>query len=262
MKNNQKQIKDQNSSNLPIVSNNEDVQRNSMRLYVYLVSISSFNGRNKARTFSHKDFTVNKIKDILHMHPTTIKKYWKILEENGLIKYEGPIRLNLSWDDDFMQRKKDGATYYTIPKKEPYRIIPKETIDNIQKKWAVDELELKVYLLLAELQERFCYLSTPEREFSIKDLRELLKLSKNTINNKKISIALNWLCKLNLVDYKIIERKTNLGETFYSFLLNQVNYYTDGGEAKKYLNSESSVLSEEIKRDILEKEPLIKIVEF
>lgn len=102
-----------------------------MRLYVYLISISRFNGINKPRVFSHKDFTVNKIKEMLHMHPNTIKKYWQLLELNGLIKYEGPARYEETWNKQFMARKKDGATYYSIPKSTPYRIMPRETLNKI-----------------------------------------------------------------------------------------------------------------------------------
>ena len=119
MRNNEKQLK-ATGEKLPIVSDEVEVQRNSMRLYVYLVSISTFNGKNKPRIFSHRDFTVNKIKEILHMHPNTIKKYWSLLEQHGLIKYEGPRHLDLTWDKEFMLRKKDGATYYSIPKATPY----------------------------------------------------------------------------------------------------------------------------------------------
>ena len=46
MKNNETQIKSEHGDNLPIVSDKKEIQRNSMRLYVYLVSISDFNGRN------------------------------------------------------------------------------------------------------------------------------------------------------------------------------------------------------------------------
>lgn len=131
MKNNVKQLKNV-GENLPIVSNEIEVQRNSMRLYVYLISISNFNGINKPRTFSHKDFTVNKIKEMLHMHPSTIKKYWRLLEEHKLIKYEGPaMSCEKDWNKGFMERKKDGATYYSIPKSTPYRIMPKETLNKI-----------------------------------------------------------------------------------------------------------------------------------
>jgi transcription initiation factor IIE alpha subunit len=120
-----------------------------MRLYIYLISISHFNGKDKPRVFSHRDFTINKIKEMLHMHPTTIKKYWALLEENGLIKYEGPRHYEENWGKEFMARKKDGTTYYTIKKGTPYRIMPKETLDKIQYEYLVSELELKLYLLLA-----------------------------------------------------------------------------------------------------------------
>ena len=139
MKNNEKQLK-KTGENLPVVSDEIEVQRNSMRLYVYLISISHFNGANKSRVFSHKDFTVNKIKEMLHMHPNTIKKYWQLLEINGLIKYEGPaMSVDDDWDKGFMKRKKDGATYYSIPKATPYRIMPRETLDKIQYDYLVDE---------------------------------------------------------------------------------------------------------------------------
>lgn len=65
------------------------------------------------------------------MHPDTIKKYWRLLEEHHLIKYEGPSRIDMDWKKMFSIRKKDGATYYTIPKKTPYRIIPRETINKM-----------------------------------------------------------------------------------------------------------------------------------
>ena len=52
MKNNENQLKKGNGDNLPIVSDNEEVQRNSMRLYIYLVSISKFAGRNSPRFFT------------------------------------------------------------------------------------------------------------------------------------------------------------------------------------------------------------------
>ena len=236
---------------MPIVSDQEEVQRNSMRLYVYLVSISKFNGTNKPRTFSHKDFTINKIKDMLNMHPTTIKKYWQLLELHGLIKYEGPAKLDLSWDKAFMARKKDGATYYSIPKKNPYRIMPKETLDKIQYTYLVSEQELKLYLLLAEMQERFCYMNSAERSFTIADLRQLLCLSKDVKNNKAIISGLIWLKTLGLINYSIAEETNNLGVKMSVFYLISVNYYTNGGEAKKYLNSEGEKISSQLKEDLL-----------
>lgn len=231
-----------------------------MRLYIYLLSISHFNGKNQPRSFSQKDFSVNKIHETLKMHPDTIKKYWKLLEDNKLIKYEGPQHYAENWNKEFIARKKDGSTYYMIPKKNPYRIMPRETLDKIQYKYLVTENELKIYLLLAELQERFCYMQSIDRVFTISDLRDLLKLSKQMKNNKMIINALIWLKMLGLVEYTIDVRKNNLGEDINVFTLVNVNYYTNGGEANKYLHSEGEVISQEIKDSIMNK-PIMEIEE-
>lgn len=251
MKNNEKQLKKV-GENLPVISDKIEVQRNSMRLYIYLISISHFNGKDKPRVFSHRDFTINKIKEMLRMHPTTIKKYWALLEENGLIKYEGPRHYEENWSKEFMARKKDGATYYTIKKGTPYRIMPKETLDKIQYEYLVSELELKLYLLLAQMQEHFCYMKSYERIFTIKDLRELLKLSKNVSNNKAIINGLIWLQKLGLIEYDIsVIKDTNVGTKVSLFELKAVNYYTNGGEATTYIGTEGQGISEDLKNTLL-----------
>lgn len=51
MINNENQLKKGNGDNLPVVSDDQQVQKNSMRLYIYLLSISRFQGRNKPRVF-------------------------------------------------------------------------------------------------------------------------------------------------------------------------------------------------------------------
>lgn len=258
MKNNEKQLKAGNGDNLPIVSDDKEVQRNSMRLYVYLVSISKFAGRNNPRCFTQKDFSVNKIKETIHMHPNTIKKYWRLLEQHKLIVYEGPnsdeyITMDeKEWLANFSKRNKHKAAFYRIPKKNPYRIMPRETIEKIQQEYLVDEMELKLYFMLANMQETFCYMKSPERQFSLFDLRELLKLTKDSKNNKAIIRALLWLRELELIEYKIVEDKnTNLGTNQYVFELISVNYYTNGGTIGKILESENSKLDETIKNQLL-----------
>ena len=253
MENNFNQVKNKDSNNLPIVSDKQEVQRNSMRLYVYLVSISQFQGKDKPRFLSQKDFSLNRIIEFLGMHTETTKKYWRLLEDHGLIKYEGPAQHfdakgdPLPWEKSFLERKKDGATYYTIPKKNPYRIMPRETLNKIQSVYAVTEQELKLYLLLAEMQERFCYLKSNERTFSIADLRGLLKLSKNAKNTRTVINGLIWLKMLGLINYEILEETNNLGQKCNVFNLISVNYYTNGGEAARYMNSDGEKVSEKTK---------------
>ncbi len=112
-------------------------------------------------------------------------------------------------------------------------------------------MELKLYLLLANMQEVFCYMKSPERVFNLSDLRELLKLTKSQSNNKAILMGLLWLEKLKLVEYETFYEMNNLGEQSACFNLISVNYYTDGGEICKHLTENEGKLSEEIKNRIL-----------
>lgn len=229
-----------------------------MRLYLYLVSISKFVGRNKPREFIQSSFSINAIHEVLCMHSETIKKYWRILEKNNLILYQGKKAENedfvdqKEWNKIFMKRKSYSCGFYKIPKGEKYRIIPRETVDKIQNSFLVDETELKLYLLLANIQEHFCYLKPVERLLCLQDLRELLGLSKKVENNKKIINGLLWLKNLNLIEYELLEDKTNLSTKKYVFHLISVNYYTTGGEISKILDSDGeSKLTPEFKKQIL-----------
>lgn len=192
------------------------------------------------------------------MHPNTIKKYWRLLEENKLIKYEGPVsdaaRLKENiWLQEFKERKKNKSSYYSIPKppQNDYRIIPEETIDKMQNHLLISELELKMYLLLGNMQEHFCYKNSFDTKFSIADLRDMLKLSKNESNNKSIALGLIWLSKIGLVEYKPVAVKNNFGQTYYVFELISVNYYSNNKEIEAYIDNNQSYLSEEMKEAIV-----------
>lgn len=264
MKNNLTQVK---SDGLPVVSEDQQVQKNSMRLYIYLISISKFQGKNKPRTFTQRDFTINQIHKFLNMHDTTIKRYWKILEDNDLIKYEGPANYETEqdeWNKKFMERKKNKASFYSIPKAPngwEFRILPKETIDKIQKEFLVSEQELKLYLMLANMQEHFCYYNSEDCVFTMTDLRELLGLSKKMENNKAIAISLLWLQELKLIEYTTKIETNNLGERYTVFYLKAVNYYTDGGAAASYIDNDKKKMSNEVKNDILNKTLLIEFID-
>lgn len=252
MKNNSQQIKGKSGEKLPIVSDKKEIQRNSMRLYVYLVSISNFGGIDKPRILDQKDISPTKISNLLKMKPGTIKKYWSILESNGLIKYEGKTDPEFTWSKMFQIRKKDKTAYYTIPKKTPYRIMPKETLLKIQNEYCVSEEELKMYLRLAEMQEQYCYMGTPCPKFTLADLRDLLQLKSEKKTNDILCRRLSWLKTLKLIDYEVIPEKNNLGKNVFVARLIIVNYYTDGGEVGKMLtSSEEKFVSNEMKEKIL-----------
>lgn len=252
MKNNSQQIKGKTGEKLPIVSDKKEIQRNSMRLYVYLVSISDFGGINKPRILAQENVSPTKISKLLKMKPETIKNYWRILENSGLIKYEGKTAPDFTWSKMFQIRKRDKTAYYTIPKKTPYRIMPKETLLKIQNEYCISEEELKMYLRLAEMQEQYCYMGTPNPKFSLADLRDLLQLKSEKKTNDILCRRLSWLKSLNLINYEVIPERNNLGKEVFVARLIAVNYYTDGGEVGKMLHSsEEKFVSNEMKEKIL-----------
>lgn len=191
---NKKQLK-QNSESLPIVSENEKVQKNSMRLYTYLVCLSHFMGRNVPRRFNQTEFNLNQIRTMLHMDYKTIKKYWKVLEESDLVKYHGPAaEYGQSWDEAFMKRKKYTMGYYELSKERTqYRIIPRETVDKIISKY-----------------------------------------------------------------YRVETKKNNnFNEQISYFVIEKVNYYTDGGEAGSLLEDKDGVIPQSIKDNLLNEAPVV-----
>lgn len=256
---NQKQLLKSKGENLPIVSDDEKIQKNSMRLYTYLVCLSRFTGANKPRRFNQADFNLNQIRAALRMDYKTIKKYWRILEETGLVKYNGKKNLDLDWDKDFMARKKYTLGYYELSKESSkYRIIPRETLDKIRTKFLVNENELKLYLFLANLQEQALYMGYNECPFTIKEARDLMNLQKKADTNKKLYLNLVWLMKLNLVKCRVEKKKNgNFNEEITYFVIEKVNYYTDGGEIASLLDENHEVLPENVKNAMLNEAPLV-----
>lgn len=107
------------------------------------------------------------------MHSDTIIKYWELLEESGWLKYEGLRDYKKSWKQEFKDRKKNKMGYYSLKKEQLYRLIPKETVEKVQSQYMVTEDELKLYLLLANLQERTLYYKQNCSEMTLKDLCDL-----------------------------------------------------------------------------------------
>lgn len=260
---NTKQLDKARGENLPIVSQGDKVQKNSMRLYAYLVCLSKFVSKNKPRRFYQKDFTLAKISKELRMKNETIKKYWQILEDTGLVVYNGrDNRWDYStWGEAFMTRKKYTLGYYELSKeKTQYRIVPRETLDKIRTDFLVDETELKLYLFLANLQEQYLNMGYNEAEFTLKEARELMGLKKETKTYKRLYLALLWLMKINLIKARIETKMIpNYAQEISYFVIEKVNYYTDGGELARVLtNEQHGVIPNDIKNALLNEEPLVK----
>ena len=253
--------KEKKNNSLPVNTDNEKVNRNCMRLYLYLLSISAVNWQEKCRQFRQTDFTTNKIHESLRMHSDTIIKYWGLLEESGWVKYEGPRQYNLSWKEEFKARKKNKMGYYSLKKDQLYRLIPRETVEKVQNKYAVTEDELKLYLLLANLQERTLYYKQNCSQMTLKDLCDLRKLKIRDENKKKLILELLWLRTIGLIDYEVIKIKNNFNEDTTVINLKDVYYYTNGGELGNLLEQEATVITDKIKTEILDSKNIINFEE-
>ena len=96
-------------------------------------------------------------------------------------------------------------------------------------------------------------MQSPERVFSLADLRDLLKLKNEDKTNKSIIQGLLWLKSLGLIEYESTKQINNLHKDARCFYLKNVYYYTNGGEIANWLEtSDTGVISEEIKKGILE----------
>ena len=246
---------------LPIVSKEEKVKNNCMKLFTYLTTISTLDydnvesRRKGRRQFQQKDFTLNKIHTVLGLDAKTIKKYWKQLEDDGLIKYAGAARYQynyeLSWDKNFMLRKKYPEGYYHIDRPEKFRKIPKETIDKILNEYFVSELELKIYLLLGNMQELYYAQGVSKVDFTYKDMINLLGLKNEKQNRVAIRKAIVWLGQIGLVDFLFSKKKAgNFNFDVECFTLQQVNFYVE--DKMKDDGKDTELLSQEDKEKILE----------
>lgn len=262
---------------LPVCSKEDKVKENCMRLYIYLLSISKLdcatNESRKAgrRQFQQKDFSINKIHTDIGLDAKTIKKYWKQLEDDNLIRYEGQEDfvpyienggdlddkerskiLTKQWETNFMKRKSNKNGYYSFTKPSKYRIIPKETIDKLLYKFEVSEMELKIYLLLGNLQEYCIYSGESHYDFNYADMIELLGLKNEKKNRLAILKSLVWLKEIKLIDFEIKEKKNgNFNQTVAYFHLNGVNFYTNYDKKVEQIADETGVLPQELKDNII-----------
>lgn len=185
------------------------IVNNSMKLYLYFLSISYFNEEDNIYFFLNKSLCVNKIKEMLHMHANTIKTYWSLLEKRGLIKYNGSKQSNLNWDEAYKIRKKEKLTFYTILENKICFLMSQSEIKELLYEDNLSEQELKIYLILKVLMN-YCNYNDQNNIFTIADLRILLNLTSDIDNNKKIYNSLIKLKHLNLINYLENIEITNL----------------------------------------------------
>lgn len=123
------------------------------------------------------------------------------------------------------------------------------------------EDELKLYLLLANLQERTLYYKQNCSQMTLKDLCDLRKLKIRDENKKKLILELLWLRTIGLIDYEVIKIKNNFNEDTTVINLKDVYYYTNGGELGNLLEQEATVITDKIKTEILDSKNIINFEE-
>lgn len=253
--------KEKKNNSLPVNTDNEKVNRNCMRLYLYLLSISAVNWQEKRRQFRQIDFTINKIHESLRMHSDTVIKYWELLEQSGWVKYGGPRNRSKTWKEEFKARKKNKMGYYSLKKDQLYRLIPRETVEKVQNQYLVTEDELKLYLLFANLQERTLYYKQNCSQMTLKDLCDLRQLKVRDENKKKLILELLWLKTIGLIDFEFMKIKNNFGGETTIINLKDTYYYTNGGELGGILEQEDTVITEELKNNLLNSKNIITFEE-
>ena len=238
----------------PIFCENERIKQRSLKIYTYLVCIShlkdSYSG---TRIFQQREINLSAIKRLFKMDERTIKKYWEQLEMDGLIQFNG--RYHENYDTTFAERwkvrNKNKESYYSIPCPTPYRKIPKETLKELNEELNVDELTLKIYLILLNYQEICILTGKNKKAFTYTDLRDILGYSSHHDTNKKLEAALLQLESLNLISIKTDKMLNKYGVSIPVFILEEVRFYIDY-DIKDYEPSVESVIEDKIKEQIIE----------
>ena len=148
-----------------------------------------------------------------------------------------------------MMRKKFPEGYYHIDKPEKFRKIPKETVTKILNEYLVSELELKIYLLLGNIQEYYYNKDEVQSiQITYKDLIVLLGMKNEKINRISIRKALVWLKEIGLIIFDYGKKKAgNFNFEIECINLLQVNFYIN----TPLDDSNYELLSQEDKEEII-----------
>lgn len=122
------------------------------------------------------------------------------------------------------------------------------------KQYAVTENELKMYLALGNYQEQAIHAQITTWPFGYKDMIDFCGIKNDGKNRVNILRGLLWLRELKLIDFEITKTKNgNFEQEIPSFILKQVNFYTDGGVANHALENDGKegIIDPEIKEKIL-----------
>ncbi len=236
----------------PMPKKEDDIVRNSMKLYAYLVCMAGLaTYPEHTRMFRQKDLMFTRIQQATGLTNETIKLYLYYLEENNMVHYQGDYRFHYVslYDDNGdkltgkefrkarlqeakrvygLRYKKEKTGVYLIPRPNPFIPIPEQTLEKLNEQFECSELELKLYMFCCSYHDTCLYKGQQYKKISFEMLREGLMKKDNSSNpNRQIRYALCFLKAIGLIDFIEGIDVNRKGAPVPSFKLKGVRYYVD-----------------------------------
>lgn len=246
-----------------IFSDEKRIRQQSLKVYTYLVCKSRSRNTvqemgDTTRVFQQKDIVLTKMRKALEMDERTIKKYWRLLEEEGLIRFK-PIWTNANeelktvalqtikkdeitpfttltitekekvFNAQWKIRNKHKDSYYEIPRPRFYRKVPEKTLSFLNEMMGASELVMKVYIILINLQEEAFQMGKNYyyTRFTYADLCKILNFTLHSTTIKRLEAAIIMLKKLGLINLELINEKDQQGGTRTYLCLKNVSFYLE-----------------------------------
>ena len=230
-----------------MVKDEEDIRKNSMKLYSYLLCIAGKEPSGAGRIFQQKNLICTQIKKCTGLDSKTIKLYLYELEKTGLIQFKGKEQFMDISEMDYQKpngkldkikyrkakeieafrvwKLRNKAEYYRIPRPERYTPIPEITLDKLNKVFQLNEIELKTYILCCTYRDiQVDLYGGLSKQITYENMRESLGKVEQHIN-LKIKKSLYLLKGLGLIDFKDGYYINCKGAKIECFQLTEVNYY-------------------------------------
>ena len=241
-----------------MVKDEEDIKKNSMKLYSYLLCIAGKEPDGTGRLFQQKNLVLTEIQRCTGLQPKTTKLYLYELEMEGLVQFRGKEKFTRLYKEDFTKENKNGEkvidktsfrkakeqeafktwktrdkkSYYHIPRPERYTPIPEITLEKLNKVYELEEIELKVYVLCCAYRDIQVELyGGLDKKVKFEDMRDALGIKDTSSTaNKTLKKIFYFLRGLGLLNFEMGYYYNSRGAKIESFKLKEVNYYVNQEE--------------------------------
>lgn len=256
----------------PVFSEESQIRKKSLKLYSYLVCRAYLRnipkkGIPNVRIFQQKDIVLSHIGKLFKMDERTIKKCWEELEDEGLVRFtpttwkeekyifdEDGNRTKVSFNERWKIRRKHKESYYEMPIEDGqlFRKIPKETLTELNERYNVGELTLKVYMTLVNYQELCNTNGEQIKFFTYKDLRDILGYALEATTDRKLEDCLRILQSLGLIVIECTNYINKYGNKVDCFLLSEVDFWIHY-DIKDFDTTNENAINEENKEELINK---------